>query len=328
VGAVSLGHIDLFHGTWKDLLFKTDRVMAPYCYRCPFNRARPDRADAREYRRCNWECVDKVEQIFATTARRSEPYAGFLFEPRLQGAAGMIAHPDGWLNRTATIARGHGSLLIADEVMTAFGRLTPPSSPGGRKARSQTKPALLASHLEGVQPDLVALAKGLTGGYLPMAATLTTAQVFEAFLGEFEEFKTFFHGHSYTGNQLGAAASLANLELLTDRKRHDAIQRVGASLGESLKELWCLPNVGDIRQEGCVAGIELVRDWRTRKPFDVRKRVGARVTEAMARRGVLTRPVGDVIVLMPPYCSTQRQVNTMVRVLGESIREVLADRAH
>jgi adenosylmethionine-8-amino-7-oxononanoate aminotransferase len=294
------------------MLFKTDRVMAPYCYRCPFNRAKPERVDARAHRKCHWECVDQVEKACATQLRkRGEPYAGFVFEPRMQGAAGLIAQPHGWLKRSAEIVRRHRSLLIADEVMSGFGRVSP--APRG---------PLLASHGEGVQPDLVALAKGMTGGYLPMAATLTTQAIFDAFLGRYEEFKTFFHGHSFTGNPLGAAAALANLDLLgraTTRRRKETLE---TTLRQSLAELWSLPTIGDIRQEGCVAGVELVRDWRTRTPFDLRERAGIRVCEAMARRGVLTRPVGNIIVLMPPYCTTAAQSRRIVRALKESVREV------
>jgi adenosylmethionine-8-amino-7-oxononanoate aminotransferase len=173
-----------------------------------------------------------------------------------------------------------------------------------------------------VQPDFLVLAKGLTGGYLPMAATLTTDRVFEAFLGEHAENKTFFHGHSYTGNQLGAAAALASLDLLQNSASIQNRQNLQAVLGTELPALWDLPAVGDIRQVGLVAGIELVRDWRTRAPFDPRRRMGARVCQAMARRGVLTRPIGDVLVLMPPYCTTTRQARRIVNTLAESIEEV------
>jgi adenosylmethionine-8-amino-7-oxononanoate aminotransferase len=193
--------------------------------------------------------------------------------------------------------------------MTAFGRVAPASSR-----------TLLASHCEGVQPDLVALAKGLTGGYLPLAATLATQAVFDAFLGEYEEFRTFFHGHSYTANPLGAAAALANLDLLTRSATERARQRIEITLRESLADLWTLPNVGDIRQQGCVAGIELVRDWQKREPFGLTERAGIRVCEAMAANGVLTRPIGNVIVLMPPYCTTPKQVRRMVGVLHHAIR--------
>ena len=164
--------------------------------------------------------------------------------------------------------------------------------------------SLFACHREGVQPDFIALAKGLTGGYLPMAATLTTQPVFDAFLGEYDEFKTFFHGHSFTGNQLGAAAALASLEMLQAAASVRARQRLEQTLRDELPALWRCPNVGDIRQVGLVAGIELVRNWPTRQPFDLRQRAGIRVCEALAKRGVLTRPIGNVVVLMPPYCTT------------------------
>jgi adenosylmethionine-8-amino-7-oxononanoate aminotransferase len=173
-----------------------------------------------------------------------------------------------------------------------------------------------------VQPDFMALAKGLTGGYLPMAATLTTEAVFNAFLGEYEEFKTFFHGHSFTGNQLGAAAGLASLELLQSNGSLHARRRLEQTLRDELKTLWRCPNVGDIRQVGLVVGVELVRDWRTREPFDLRERAGIRVCEALARRGVLTRPIGNVVVLMPPYCTTQTESQRMVAALGEAVTAI------
>jgi adenosylmethionine-8-amino-7-oxononanoate aminotransferase len=180
-----------------------------------------------------------------------------------------------------------------------------------------------ACHHEGVQPDFLALAKGLTGGYLPMAATLTTQEIFDAFLGDYAEFKTFFHGHSYTGNPLGAAAALASLDVLQSRASTRTRAHLQGALSDELQSLWALPNVGDIRQVGLIAGIELVQDWRTREPFALRERAGLRVCEAMARRGVLTRPIGNVIVLLPPYCTTPAQARRMVKVLRESVRQVL-----
>jgi len=349
IGAMALSHQELFRGACSSLLFKTDSVMAPYCYRCPFNRARPERADAREYRRCHWECIDKLEQKFAAQRTRGNPYAAFVFEPLMQGAAGMIPQPSGWLGRAAEIARGSGALLVADEVMTGFGRTgvgqsaghtaapqpsTPSPRSGGERdgvRRSEFKkplqsnhaksPPLFACQHEGVEPDFLALAKGLTGGYLPMAATLTTQAVFEAFLGEYAEFKTFFHGHSFTGNPLGAAAALASLELLQSPASIRARTRLEDTLRAELRRLWRHPNVGDIRQVGLTVGVELVRDWRTREPFDLRERAGIRVCEAMARRGVLTRPIGNVIVLMPPYCTTDAQARAIVRALDAALEK-------
>ncbi|MGA2246231.1 MAG: aminotransferase class III-fold pyridoxal phosphate-dependent enzyme [Verrucomicrobiota bacterium] len=329
IGAVSLGHIDLFHQAYRGLLFATDHVMAPYCYRCPFNRAKPGREDAREYRQCAWECVGQVERKFAAQKKRGNPYAAFVFEPLMQGAAGMIPQPDGWLAQVAELARSHNALLIADEVMTGFGRTGAPQSPianppSAASARESRQSAMLfACHHEGVQPDFLCVAKGLTGGYLPMAATLTTQKVFDAFLGDYEEFKTFFHGHSFTGNQLGAAAALASLDLLQSAASIRDRARLQRQLQAGLQSLWALPAVGDIRQVGLVAGIELVKDWRTREPIALRERAGIRVCDAMARRGVLTRPVGNVIVLMPPYCTTKLQLHRIISALHAAISEVL-----
>jgi adenosylmethionine-8-amino-7-oxononanoate aminotransferase len=333
IGAVSLGHIGLFHSSYSKLLFKTDKVMAPYCYRCPYNRAKPERSDARSYRKCHWECLDELERRFESQKRKGNGYAAFVFEPLMQGAAGMIPQPKGWLSRAARIARSYGSLLIADEVMTGFCR-------AGENARTQSlsqtgqahpgritgqilSPPIFASHCEQVQPDLLAIAKGLTGGYLPMAATLTTQEVFNRFLGEYEEFKTFFHGHSYTGNPLGAAAALASLEILQSPASINARSRLQQTLRKELNQLWHHPSIGDIRQVGLIAGIELVKDWRTRKPFELREQAGIRVCEAMAQRGVLTRPIGNVIVLMPPYCTSPQQVRQIVAALSQAVEQEL-----
>jgi adenosylmethionine-8-amino-7-oxononanoate aminotransferase len=327
IGAVSLGHIDLFHQAYGGMLFRSDQVMSPYCYRCPFNRAMPERQDARDYRRCGWECLGQVERKFAVRKGKGDPYAAFVFEPLMQGAAGMIPQPAGWLEQAAGMARSHGALLVADEVMTAFGRTgVAGPAPDTIRAEAANQPfpsRIFATAQAGVTPDFLCVAKGLTGGYLPMAATLTTRKVFDAFLGEYEEFKTFFHGHSFTGNQLGAAAALASLDLLQSPASVRARAGLQQQLQAELQALWALPAVGDIRQVGLVAGIELVRDWRTRQPFDLRARAGIRVCDALARRGVLTRPVGNVIVLMPPYCTTRAQLRQIVSALRDSIAEVL-----
>ena len=201
IGAVSLGHIDLFHKAYGGMLFAADKVMSPYCYRCPFNRAKPERNDARKYRKCHWECVGLVEKKFSAQKKKGNPYAAFVFEPLMQGAAGMIPQPSGWLGQVTDIARSHGALLIADEVMTGFGR-TGVTCHVDDQALEQVvqRPddaKLFACSRVNLQPDFLCVAKGLTGGYLPMAATFTTQAVFDQFLGEYEEFKSFFHGHSF-----------------------------------------------------------------------------------------------------------------------------------
>jgi adenosylmethionine-8-amino-7-oxononanoate aminotransferase len=160
-----------------------------------------------------------------------------------------------------------------------------------------------------------------------MAATLTCQKVFDAFLGEYEQYKTFFHGHSFSGNQLGAAAALASLGILESSESVRARRSLQQTLKATLAELWQHPQVGDIRQVGLVAGIELVRNWRTREAFDSSERVGMRVCEVMARRGVLTRPVGNVIVLMPPYCTSPGQAQRMVSAVSDGVRKVCEGRA-
>jgi adenosylmethionine---8-amino-7-oxononanoate aminotransferase len=309
VGAVSLGQVDLFHQAYSDLLFPTQKVMSPCCYRCPFNRAKPERADARTYRQCHWECVQKVGDLFDLAHKDRKPFTGFVFEPLIQGVAGMVAHPEGWLRRVAALARQAKTLLIADEVMTGFGRTG----------------STFACHQEGIQPDFLCLAKGMTGGYLPMAATLTTRSVFDQFLGSYESLKTFFHGHSYTGNQLGASASLASLGILEDPDNVVTRKALATVLGQQLDKLWKLPWVGDIRRVGLIAGVELVRDWKSREAWPMQDQVGIRVCREMARLGVLTRPIGNVIVLMPPYCCSKSQVRRMVSALTTSIKKVLGE---
>lgn len=335
IGAVSLGHIDLFHKAYSGLLFKSDKTPAPYCYRCAFNRAKPEHIDARDSRKCDWECLDTLEQRFVRQKKKRQPYDAFVFEPLVQGAAGIIPQPVGWLRQASEIARRHGALVIADEVLTGFGRCgsrlrlsvaedinsVPDAHPHtrDRAGNSAQAPRLFACHLENVQPDLMALAKGLTGGYLPMAATLISQSIFDSFLGEYSEFKTFFHGHSYTGNQLGAAVAQASLRRLQTPESMRQRIKLERAMSSELKQLWSSPYVGDIRQVGLIAGVEVVRNCKTREPFSLAEQAGFRVCEEMAKNGVLTRPIGNVIVLMPPYCTTRQQLGRIVSSLCSAI---------
>lgn len=307
VGAMSLSHSPLFHQPFHQIRFDVDRTMAPYCYRCPFNRAKPKKTDARKGRQCRWECVSAVDKRLKEAQQENKPYTAFVIEPLMQGAAGMIAHPRGYLERISKLIRRHRLQLIADEVMTGLGRTG----------------SLIACHQEGIQPDYLALAKGLTAGYLPLAATLTTQPIFNSFLGPYESFRTFFHGHSFTGNQLGCAAALANLQLLKTKPSIQRRSRLEGWFTEALDTLWNLPHVGDIRQAGLTAGIEMVKDPSTREPFPINEQVGIRICRAMARHGVLTRPVGNVIVLLLIYSLTKRELKTIIATLAQAINDVL-----
>ena len=298
VGAMSLGKSDLFHRHYQPLLFPSRRVMTPFCYRCPHNRAKPEMADARSYRKCRFECAAQAEEEIS---KSGEQLAAWVLEPRVQGAAGMVMHPEGYAKRTCAAARKVGAKVLLDEVLTAFGR---------------TGPALSA-HAEGVSADVIALAKGLSGGYLPLAATLATEEIFRAFDGPAEN--TFFHGHSYTANALGCAVARASLALLQDpaeQKRRNLLEQNLRSLS---RDFWKHPNVGDVRQEGTILAVEIVANRSTRAPFAPAERRGARICQAAREFGLLTRPIGDVLILMPPYSTTPDELEQMVSALQKAL---------
>jgi lysine---8-amino-7-oxononanoate aminotransferase len=182
---------------------------------------------------------------------------------------------------------------------------------------------MFAFQAEHVVPEIVALAKGLTGGYLPVAATLASPEIFEAFLGDFGELKTFFHGHSYTGNALGCAAALTNLKIFETDRTLERNSVLAQTLARNVARFWEHPNVGDVRQEGLICAIEIVRDFGTRAPFPFTDRIGHRICEAARAHGLLTRPIGDVLVLMPPYCVTEHQIEQMAEALWRGLIEVL-----
>lgn len=295
IGSVSAGGIDLFHGIFRPLLFPVRRLPMPHCYRCPYGRSRPS---------CRLHCADRMEE---EVRERGDSLAAVIVEPLVQGAAGMILMPEGYLGRLRAVTRECGVLLICDEVATGFGRTG----------------ALFACEREGVSPDILAVAKGLTGGYLPLAATLTTGEIYRAFLGRYEEFKTFFHGHSYTANPLGCAAALATLSIFEREDVLGAVGRLSAVMEEELLPLAEHPRVGDIRQLGLMAGIEIVRDKVSRESFPPGEKIGQRIVRKVRERGILLRPLGDVIVLMPPLSSTEEEIRELVRSSAWAIREIL-----
>ena len=305
LGAMSAGHSATFHRTYRPLLFPTREAMSPACYRCPYNRAEPVRGmDARHSRQCSWECIDELKSALEAEGDRA---SALVLEPVVQGAAGMTMHPPGYLARAAELCRDRGVWLVLDEVMTGFGRTGP----------------MFAFQSEGVKPDIVALAKGLTAGYLPLAATLANEEIFDAFLGDYSEMRTFFHGHSYTGNALGCAAALANLDIFSFEQTLQKNERLAEVLAEKLKVFWSHPNVGDVRQQGLICAIELVHNFKMRESFPFVERVGHRVCEAARKHGLLTRPIGDVLVLMPPYCTTEAQIDAIVQALWLALNEIL-----
>ncbi|MFZ5643712.1 MAG: adenosylmethionine--8-amino-7-oxononanoate transaminase [Bacillota bacterium] len=294
IGSVSVGGIDLFHRKFKPLLFETIHSPAPYCYRCSLEKSRDT---------CEMECLKKLKEIFE---RHHLEVAGIVVEPVVQGAAGMIVAPDGFLSEISRMCKRYNVLLIADEVAVGFGRT-------GR---------LFACEHEEITPDIMCLAKGITGGYLPLAATLTTDEIFEAFLGEIDEFKTFYHGHTYTGNPLACSAALANLELMEKNNLIEGLQQKISFFSEWLKEFHTLKHVGDIRQKGMMAGIELVEDRESKKPYPPGANIGHQVILKARQEGLIIRPLGNVIVLMPVLSMSLQELEEVLRITYNSIKTV------
>lgn len=293
VGSISVGGMELFHGIFKPLLFETWYVPSPHPYRFD---GTPQQCAA-----CSLENMEYLLK------QHTDEIAAVIVEPLVQGAAGMLVHPSGFLKGVEKLARKYDVLLIADEVATGFGRT-------GR---------MFACEHEDVQPDLMCLAKGITGGYLPLAATLTTQKVFDAFLGRPEDYKTFYHGHTYTGNALGCAAALASLELFKENKILQSLPEKIALLEQSLEKMRNLPFVGDVRNCGLMAGIELVQNKQTKESFPYEQSIGAKVCAAMRPKGAMLRPLGNVIVLMPAPAMDKETLQTLLGIIEETIQNDL-----
>jgi adenosylmethionine-8-amino-7-oxononanoate aminotransferase len=294
IGAVSVGGIDLFHKVYKPLLFGNYKIPTPYCYRCVFDKTYPE---------CELYCLSPLEKILK---EKNEEIIGLIIEPLVQGAAGMLMSPPGYLKKARELCKAYGVLFIADEVAVGFGRT-------GK---------MFACEHEGVVPDIMTVAKGLTGGYLPLAATIATDEIYEAFLGEYSEFKTFFHGHTYTGNPVCCAAALSNLEIFEKEKTLDGLKEKIQLLKNGLKNYNNLSHVGDIRQKGFMVGIELVKDKKTKEQYPIDKKMGIKVIMEARTRKVVIRPLGNVIILMPPLSILPSQLKMLLKVVYDSIKVV------
>ncbi len=299
VGAMSVGGIDLFHETFDGLLFESASIPAPCVYRSV---AGQDSDTVRDY------CLGEMERVLQT---RQGEIAAIILEPLIQGAGGMIVSPTGFLKGAATLARKYNTLLILDEVMTGFGRT-------GK---------MWGCEHEEVVPDILCSAKGLTAGYLPLAATLTTDEIYEAFLGDYRDFKTFFHGHTFTGNQLGCAAALANINLFEETDLIGQIQPTIKHFKDRLQEFYTLDHVGDVRVCGLAAGIELVRDRDTKEEYPAAEKVGMRVCQEVLRNGAMLRPLVNVIVLMPPLQITIAELDGLLEIVYNAIKRVTGEQS-
>ena len=296
IGAVSVGAIERFHETYRPLLFPTAQIPSPYCYRCPLGLTYPS---------CEITCATALEEVLE---REGSNVAAVVLEPLVQGAGGIITAPDGHLARIAEIARRHGTLLVVDEIATGFGRTG----------------TMFACEQDGVAPDIMCVGKGITGGYLPLSATLATEEIFDAFLGPPEDHRTLYHGHSYTANPITCAAALANLDVFEEERTLERLQPKIELLRALLKPLADHPFVGDVRQRGFMAGIELVADRETKREFPEALQMGARVARAARPKGAIIRPLGDVVVLMPPLAIDEETLARLVTITAEAIDEATA----
>ncbi|MDA8083088.1 MAG: adenosylmethionine--8-amino-7-oxononanoate transaminase [Nitrospiraceae bacterium] len=295
LGAVSVGGVEIFHHAFGPLLFKTFRAPSPYCYRCELGRERAE---------CDFACLDAMEEQMRG---HQGGIAAVIVEPLVQAAGGMIVSPPGYLKGVRDLCTKYGILMIADEVATGFGR---------------TGQMFACGH-EGVVPDIICLSKGITGGYLPLAVTVTTDEVYSAFLGEFRDLKTFFHGHSYTGNPLGCAAALACLDIFEKEKVIEGLAPKVELFSKLLREMAGLQHVGDVRFRGLMAGVELVRDKATKEPYAWEEKIGWRVALKALEKGLFIRPLGNIIVLIPPLSITMDELRRMLGIIRDSIEEAL-----
>lgn len=295
LGAVGVGYSETFHRFFKPVLADALRLTPPHVRRW---RDRLPPADALER---------AVAEARGAVAREGDGLAAVVVEPLMQGAAGMWPHPPDYLRALREATAEAGVLLICDEVATGFGRTG----------------TMFACEQADVAPDLLCVAKGVTGGYLPLAATLASERIHDAFLGPPAAGRTFYHGHTYTGNPLACAAALASLDLFESERTLDRLGPKIRRLERNLaRDVAPLPHVADVRQRGAMVGIELAADAAGRRPYAAADRMGARVTAAARRRGVIVRPLGDVVVLMPPLSITDEQIDRLVRAVGGAVAEV------
>jgi len=291
LGAVSVGGVDIFHNAFGPLLFKTFKSPSPYCYRCELG---------GDCTTCGLACAKKMED---TLRHHHDEIAAVIIEPLVQAAGGMIIAPQGYLREIRRLCSKYHVLLIADEVATGFGRT-------GK---------MFACEHESVVPDIMCLSKGITGGYMPLAVTLATEEIYTAFLGEFRELKTFFHGHSYTGNPLACAAALACLDIFKKEATLKNLRPKTAILQERLNDISGLAHVGDVRNKGLMAGIEMVKNKETREPYAWEDKTGWKVAHYARNNGVIIRPLGNVIVIMPPLSISNENLARMLVVIRDGI---------
>jgi adenosylmethionine-8-amino-7-oxononanoate aminotransferase len=295
LGALSVCGMSLFREKFENVLAQNLEVQGPDCLRCPFNLKRES---------CNAECFEPMEQAIE---KNREFAAGVIVEPLVQGAAGMNMYPPVYLRKLEDACKSSKVHVIYDEVAVGFGRTG----------------SLFVSEHHGLNPDFLCLSKGITSGYLPLAATLTTEEIYQAFYDDYESFKLFIHSHSYSANPLACAAANATLDLLTESGFMASLGPKIKSMAEQGERLHDLPWCGEFRQTGMIAAVELVRNRETLEPFPMEQRVGHQIFLEGLKREMVLRPLGNVVYFIPPLVIEPGQIETMMNAAYESINAVL-----
>ena len=296
IGALSVGTLDLYAKIYKPMLMDTIRIKAPDCYRCPYGKCRDN---------CEVECFIEAEKEFE---KHGNETAGMIVEPLLQGSAGMRIYPAKYLTKLRKLCDEYNVILIADEIATGFGRT-------GK---------MFAFDHAGVSPDIMCLSKGLTGGYMPMSITVTTQKIYDVFYADYLEGKAFMHSHTYSGNPLGCSAALAVQKILRDDNIIEKSRERAKYLHERLNETFLNhKNVGEIRHLNLINAIELVKDKNTKEGFDSKLRLGYQIYKKALSKGLILRPLGDVLYFNPPLIIDENTIDKAISICKESIDEIL-----
>jgi len=291
LGAVSVGGVDVYHKIYKPLLFEVFQADSPYCYRCPAN---------KKQNSCAIDCLNSVEKILKNHA---DEIAGIIIEPLVQAAGGMIIYPADYLTKLKKLCDEYNILLIDDEVAMGFGR---------------TGKMFAFEHAD-IVPDIICLAKGITAGYLPLSVTMTSDKIYQAFYDDYEKLKTFFHGHSFTGNPLAASIAVENLKIFEEEKIIESLQPKIEKLKSELEKFRKLECVGDIRHIGMIGAVEIVKNKETKEQYAFEERIGLKIYKEALKRGAILRPLGNIIYFMPPYAITEEEIEQLTDIALESI---------
>ncbi|MDD6126875.1 MAG: adenosylmethionine--8-amino-7-oxononanoate transaminase [Veillonellaceae bacterium] len=298
IGALSVGSMDLFAKMYQPMMMDNIHVQAPDCYRCPYGKNREH---------CACECFEHAEKAFAEHAHET---AAMIVEPLLQGSAGMRIYPPLYLKKLRALCDKYDVKLIADEIATGFGRTG----------------TMFACEQAGISPDVMTISKGLTGGYLPMSVTCVSDEIYDAFYADYGEGKAFPHSHTYAGNPIGCAAALAVQKIMKEQHILETAAENAKWLTAELDKAFAHhPNVGEIRHIGLIHAIELVKDPETKEPLDAKKRTGYAIYKKALERGLVLRPLGDILYFNPPLNITREELSTAIELAHESITDILPE---